>query len=284
MSDPEASEMDRPERGALVAGVAGALGFLTRVPVGHGDGAWSAFTDRPATAVVPGYVVGVLTGAVLAGGLAVSAWAPAGTVAFGYVLAVYALVGINNLDGVADCGDAAVVHGDPAERRAVLGDTTTGVGAVVAVALVVLGLALGASAVLSTGPVAAFAVVLAAEVGARTGLAALAALSSAPHEGLGSAITNGTGVGTLVAALVLAGPAIVWPAALDVVGVAELGTASGHVAGAVGALLGALGATALVGWWAQSRLGGPNGDVFGAASEIARVVGLHVGVIAWTLS
>jgi len=36
--------------------------------------------------------------------------------------------------------------------------------------------------------------------------------------------------------------------------------------------------------WARSRLGGVSGDVLGATNEIARVVGLHAGVIAWTLS
>jgi len=36
--------------------------------------------------------------------------------------------------------------------------------------------------------------------------------------------------------------------------------------------------------WARRNLGGVNGDVFGAANELARVVALHAGVVVWTLS
>ncbi|WP_323674772.1 adenosylcobinamide-GDP ribazoletransferase [Halorubellus sp. PRR65] len=270
--------------------VAGALGFLTRVPVGRSEAAWTAFTTYPAAAVVPGYVVGALAGAVPALALALADGLPAATVAVAYVLAVYALVGVNNLDGVADCGDAMVVHGDAGRRREVLADTTTGVGALAAVALVVVALALGAVALVGTSPLVAFAVALAAEVGARTGLAALAALGTAPHDGLGSAITEDAGVGTLAVAVALAVPAVAWPllVVLAVPVVAEAALVSGSTAAvpmaAAGAFAGALAGTAVVGTWARRRLGGPNGDVFGAATEVARVAGLHVGVLAWTLS
>jgi adenosylcobinamide-GDP ribazoletransferase len=270
--------------------VAGALGFLTRVPVGRREAAWSAFAAHPAAAVVPGYVVGALAGAIPAVALAVVPALPAASVGVGFVLATYALAGINNLDGVADCGDAMVVHGDAQRRREVLADTTTGVGALAAVSLVVVALTFGAIAVVGTDPLVAVAVVLAAEVGARTGLAVLAALGTAPHDGLGRAITDDAGIGTVVVALALAVPAIAWPLlivlAVPVVAgpaLVSASTAAVPVATA-GAFAGALAATALVGWWAHSRLGGPNGDVFGAATEVARVVGLHAGVLAWTLS
>ena len=36
--------------------------------------------------------------------------------------------------------------------------------------------------------------------------------------------------------------------------------------------------------WAQTNLGGVSGDVLGATNELARVAGLHAGVVAWTLS
>jgi len=276
--------------GTALRAVAGALGFLTRVPVGRDGDAWAAFAAHPAAAVVPGYVVGALVGAVPALALAFAPGVPTASVALASVLAVYALVGVNNLDGVADCGDAMVVHGDAERRRAVLADTTTGVGALAAVALVVAGLALGALALAGTGPLVAFAVALAAEVGARTGLAALAAVGDAPHDGLGRTITDDVGATTVVLALALAVPALVWPLALDEsTGVLAWPLPAESVTGAVaiaaaGAFVGALAGTTAVGAWARRRLGGPNGDVFGAATEVARVAGLHVGVIAWTLS
>jgi len=70
--------------------------------------------------------------------------APAPTVALAFVLAVYAVTGIGHLDGVADIGDAAAVHGGPRRRRRVLKDSALGVGGTVALALVVLGLATAA--------------------------------------------------------------------------------------------------------------------------------------------
>jgi len=261
-----------------IRAVAGALGFLTRVPVGRREVSWSAFAARPAAAVVAGYVVGVLAGTVPAVALAVAPALPLASIAVAYVLAVYALVGINNLDGVADCGDAMVVHGDAERRREVLADTTTGVGALAAVSLVVVALAFGALALAGTGPVVVLGVAVAAEVGARVGLAVLAAVGAAPHEGLGSALTDGAGLGTAALALALAVPAVAWPL------LTTPAAASSLFAGTAGAFGGALAGAAFVGTWARRRLGGPNGDVFGAATEVARVAGLHVGVIAWTLS
>ena len=258
--------------------VAGALGFLTRVPVGRREAAWSAFAAHPAAAVAAGYVVGAFAGAVPALVLALAPALPVASVAVAYVLAVYALAGVNNLDGVADCGDAMVVHGDAERRREVLADTTTGVGALAAVALVVVALALGALALVGTTPVVALAVALAAEVGARVALAVLAAVGAAPHDGLGSALTDDATAGTAVLALALAVPAVAWPV------VAGSSPGSSVLAGTTGAFVGALAGGALVGAWAHRRLGGPNGDVFGAATEVARVAGLHAGVIAWTLS
>jgi adenosylcobinamide-GDP ribazoletransferase len=270
--------MTGPVRTAVRA-AAGALGFLTRVPVGRREAAWSAFAAHPAAAVVPGYVVGALAGATPAVALAAAPALPAASVAVAFVLAVYALAGINNLDGVADCGDAMVVHGDAERRREVLADTTTGVGALAAVSLVVVALALGAFALAGTTPLVALAVALAAEVGARVVLAVLAAVGAAPHDGLGSALTDDVGVGTAAVAVALGVPAVAWPLLVG----SPIATRP-VLAGTAGAFAGALAGGALVGAWAHRRLGGPNGDAFGAATEVARVAGLHAGVIAWTLS
>lgn len=249
----------------VLTAVRGALGFLTRLPVGHSEGAWAAFHGAPWAFPLAGYAVGALMAVPLVFVDAV----PAVTVAAGYLSAVVAVTGVNHLDGVADVGDAAVVHGDRDDRREVLKDTTVGVGAVAAVALVVAGLALGALGVAGLPVRVALGVVVATEVGAKAGMATVACLGAAPHDGLGAQFTERAASTDLAPALAVALPVAVasWPSL---------------AAGA--ALVGALGAGAVTFRWLTGLLGGANGDVFGAVNEVGRVVGLHLGVVAWTLS
>jgi adenosylcobinamide-GDP ribazoletransferase len=252
---------------SAVAALRGAVGFLTRLPVGHDEAGWEAFRAAPWTFPV----VGALIGVVLALPLALPVGGASAALLF--VLAVYGVTGINHLDGVADLGDAAVVHGTSEDRREVLKDTTVGVGAVLAVALVVLGLGTAGLA-LAALPAGALAVVVAAEVGAKTATALLACLGDAPHEGLGSALTEPNTERDAGAVLTLALPVLL------------LGLGGSDTLDAVLALVVTLLAAVLAGllvWrWVRPNLGGVNGDVLGATTELARVAALHVGVIAWT--
>ena len=243
----------------------GAVGFLTRFPVGGNERAWTAFRASPWAFPATGLLIGSLVGIAAATSVVV----PDPTAAVAAGVAVYAVTGIVHLDGVADVGDAAVVHGDPGDRREVLKDTTVGVGAVAAVALVVGSLLLGFLGVARLPVRLAFGVVVASEVGAKLGMAIVAAVGVAPHDGLGSAFTSRSGPAALVPAVVVAVPA------------AGLGTPT---ATSAVALVGATVAGVVVFRWASALLGGTNGDVFGAVNELGRVAGLHAGVIAWTLS
>ncbi|EMA62824.1 adenosylcobinamide-GDP ribazoletransferase [Halorubrum kocurii] len=259
----------------VLTALRGALGFLTRVPVGRDEAAWEAFSRSPWTFPVVGYLVGGLLAVPL---LLASppASAPAPTVALAFVLAVYVVTGIGHLDGVADLGDAAVVHGDREERRRALKDSALGVGGTVALALVVLGLATAALALIeiaaaaggSGAPLAALGIVVAAEVGAKAATATLVCVGDAPHEGLGSVLTGESSAGATLPVLALAAPAapLAWPRLLP----------------GLTALLAALATAALVARWARRRLGGISGDALGATNELARVAALHAGVIAWT--
>ncbi|ADB61705.1 cobalamin 5'-phosphate synthase [Haloterrigena turkmenica DSM 5511] len=251
--------------GGGIAAVRGALGFLTRLPVGYRDGDWAAFRSSPATFPVVGYIAGALA----AVPLLATETLPAPTIALGYLLAVYAVLGIHHLDGVADLGDALVVHGDRERRREVLKDTTTGVGALLAVALVVAALAMGGLALAGLSPRRAIGVAVAAEVGTKLGMAAMACFGTASDEGMGRQFTTASGPRSFVAPALIALPAaaLTWP----------------YPAAAV-ALGGALAGIGLPWYWATRHLGGINGDIFGAANEIGRVAGVHLGVIAWTLS
>ena len=240
----------------------GALGFLTRAPVGHDERAWEAFRSTPVAFPLAGYPIG----AALAVPLLVPA--PDPVVAAAFVAWLYAVTGVNHLDGVADLGDALVVHGDAERRRAVLKDTTVGVGAVLAVVVVVLGL-WSAAGELAALPARAALLIVAAEVSAKLATAAVVCLGTAAHEGLGSALTEETDPGGLLlpAAVALPAATFAWPDPAAAVAVA-CGASTGLVAVA----------------WARRRLGGVSGDVMGATNELARAVALLAGVTTWTLS
>ena len=246
----------------MLKALRGGLGFLTRLPIGHDEDAWNAFRARPATFPLVGYAIGGLAALLLL------APVPPATAAFGFVAWLYILTGINHLDGVADLGDAAVVHGDCERRREVLSDTTVGVGAVAAVGLVFVGLATAGYG-LAGLPARAGLIVIAAEVGSKAAVALAACFGSATHDGLGAQFTDHLDPGNAVAPLVVALPAaaLTWP----------------DPAAAV-ALLAALACVGPIVRWARRALGGVDGDVLGATAEIARLVALHAGVIAWTLS
>lgn len=250
------------------AALRGAIGFCTRLPVGRTSGDWEAFRTTPAALPLVGYLVGVVLAVPVAGGAVLP------DVAVGVALPVvaYGLTGIAHLDGLADCGDAAAVHGDAERRLAVMDDAALGVGGTLAVALAVLGLGLaGVGLGRAAGDGAALgaaAVVVAAEVGARGAAGGLAALGTAAHEGLGTAVTEPSG-----------------PTAAATVGVATVPVAAAAVA--VPAVLPALVAVPLAVvplWaWARARLGGVSGDVLGAATELGRIAGLHAGLAALTV-
>ncbi|KDE59074.1 cobalamin synthase [Halostagnicola sp. A56] len=248
----------------LPSALRGALGFLTRLPISQETDDWEAFLSSPWTFPLVGYLVGWL----VAIPVLLTDYLPAATVALAYPLAVYAVTGIHHLDGVADLGDALVVHGDLEKRRAVLSDTTTGVGAILAVSVVVAGLAFGALALADLRAIDAVGIVLVAEIATKLGLAAMATLGSTEHEGMGKSLTDAVSPLGFVVPLLIAVAVIglTWP------------TQTAAVT-AVGALLGTAFAWALAGRY----LGGISGDIFGAANEIGRVAGVHAGVIAWML-
>lgn len=246
----------------VLTAVRGALGFLTRLPVGHSETAWDAFRQTPVAFPLAAYPIGALIA------LPVGLPVPDPVVAFFLLVDVIVLTGVNHADGLADLGDAAVVHGDSEQRRAVMKDTTVGVGAVLALGSVLVGVALAGWALAALPSLIAIGIVVASEVGAKLGMAAVACLGTATHEGLGSAFT-GHGPRQLIAPTVAVLPAFV------LTGRSLAGCIAVLVGGTTGCLMVLL---------ARRALGGVSGDVFGATNEIGRVLALHAGVIAWTLS
>lgn len=239
--------------------IRGGVGFLTQIPLGHDEQALDAFRNTPSVFPLVGYLLGSML--ILPFLLPL----PAETTALVFVVWIYVITGINHIDGVADLGDAVVVHGDQERRRAVMTDTTIGVGAMVALVLTLVGFAFAGLA-LARVPMRFLAIVIAAEVGAKFGLAMVACLGTASHSGLGSSFTTMLGKRELLVPAIISSPAILltFP----------------HPAAAV-AFLGAIGTAVAVLVWARSRVGGVSGDVFGAINEWGRLVALHSGVILW---
>jgi adenosylcobinamide-GDP ribazoletransferase len=245
----------------------GALAFLTRLPAGGNERAWDAFRRTPVAFVLAGYVVGGFAALPLAIPLPIS------TTAALYLATLYLLTGVTHVDGLADVADAASVHDDSVDRdrrRAVLKDSQTGVGGTLAVGLTLVVLTLGALGMAGSGPRVAATIALAAEVGAKTGMAALVCLGDPAHEGLGSALTEEADLTALVPVLAAAVPVVALAPPLGTPAIAA-------------ALLGGPVVALLVLWWSRSALGGVSGDVFGAANELGRAVGVHAGVVAWAL-
>jgi len=248
----------------------GAVGFLTQLPVDTDEDDWLAFAAMPAAFPAVGYLVGALA--------ALALLFPGVVGAFAFVVALVLLTGVNHADGLADLGDAAVVHGDADRRRAVLKDSEVGVGAVLALGVALAGLALAALGLSDLPWPTAAALVVAGEVGAKLAMATLACLGTASHEGFASAFTERCTPGGLVGPVLLALPAAIFPAVsapADAVALAFAGVAA----------LAAPVAVAL--WlrrWAATRLGGVNGDVFGAANELGRLAALHAALLVVALS
>lgn len=251
--------------GVLIA-LRGGLGFLTRLPIGHDERSWSAFRRQPAAFPLVGYVIGVLLAAPL------SVLTPSTTAAAVFLVWVYLLTGVSHADAVTDLGDALATHGDREKRRSVMRDTAVGVGGILALGLVLIGLALAAIQLAETaleGEIAAvLAVVVASEVGAKAAMATVVCLGEATHEGLGSALTAESGSRSLVPVLI---------AVIPVVGLAVVTPAA--PVSTVAAILATVGVLRV----ARTTLGGVSGDVIGATNEITRVVALHAGVVLWTL-
>lgn len=256
--------------GDLLAAVRGAIGFLSRIPLGRTESDWAAFERTPTAFPLSGYAIGATIAVPIVAFVALGL--PPATVAVAGMAAIYGVTGINHLDGLLDLGDAAAVHGGPEDRVEVLKDTTVGVGALALAILGLLALGFGVFELAAVAPIGVLTIVVAAEVGAKLTMAGIACFGTARHEGLGATFTSNAEPGDLVV-----------PAAVSLPIVA-LGVPTGAPFVAAAALAGAVAGGTLFARWASELLAGVNGDVFGAANEVARIVGIHVGVIAWTLS
>ena len=230
-----------------------ALALLTTLPVPPPAAHDPASTETPSTdpgdlghAPLTYPLVGLLLGVLLIA----ACWAlfDLPPLAAAIVLALWvALTGALHLDGLADCADALLGgHADAERRRAILKDPHVGTVGVVAVVLALIGKFAGLAAVVEHGSLVPL---LLTPVLARTAvLALMCAVPCASPGGLAATATahlprqTGWLVVGVVALLAL------WPAPAALLVVALV--------------------TALIGHGALRRLGGANGDVYGATIEL----------------
>ncbi|WP_394348151.1 adenosylcobinamide-GDP ribazoletransferase, partial [Halorubrum sp. SP9] len=198
-----------------VAALRGALGFCSRVPVGGGEGDWEAFRRAPAAMPAVAYALGGLIALPVVAAALGPVRVPTPTFAAAFPAWIYLVTGITHLDGVADLGDAAVVHGDADRRREVMKDSALGVGGTLALALTVFAVAAAGTVTVDLARLSlvdAVALVVAAEVGAKAATATLVCVGEAPHEGLGSALTGESGPRALGGVALATAPAALFGA------------------------------------------------------------------------
>jgi adenosylcobinamide-GDP ribazoletransferase len=248
-----------------------ALSLFTVLPAGAGRDLGEGAAARAAYWLP---AVGLLLGAVAAGGMVLVRWGGAdpGRQLLGAAVAVALLGGLTgglHLDGLADTADGLGSRRPAGEALAIMRRSDVGPLGVAALVLVIL-VQVAALAALPRGRPAAAGLVLAAVTGRVAMLLATGAPAARPG-GFGALVAGRTwaagrvaGAAALLAAALggglLAGG---WPAALRALVAALAGLLAGNGLRAV----------------ARRRLGGMTGDVFGAVNEVAVAATLLVLVI-----
>ena len=253
---------------ALAAcGVADALGFFTRLPLGAANGQSLDFDRIAWAAPVAGAIVGLVGSGVLA--LTAPLGLPQLFRAGLATAAVVAVTGALHEDGLADAADGFGGGAGPARKLEIMRDSRIGAYGAVALTLALILRVEALAAALSGGFwSAAGALMLVSAVSRAGALAPLALLEPARSDGAGAAAGR----------LKLSAFAAAWGAALIVavaLGLIAIGLGRAFAA-LIAGVIGAAGMTVL----AKRQIGGQTGDVAGAAqqgSEIAAWCGLLIG-------
>jgi len=239
--------------GRLLAGLPIALEFLTPLRFRRVQ-QYDTRTFAEALGWYP--AIGLLIGAVLVAlDRGLTELLPAAPTAALLMATLVFLSGGLHLDGIADMADGLAVQGDRSRRLEVMRAGDSGPAGVMALVLVLI---VGWSALVSLAdPYRAGALLLAPALGRWTVVPVALAFRPARPDGLGQTIRDG-----------------LWPIAAPLATLIVL-TATVALFGAAGLLvLLTAGASALIVAGAAARLlGGVTGDVFGAAIEVAQLVG-----------
>lgn len=155
--------------------------------------------------------------------------------------------GFHHADGVLDVGDALMVRGDPARRRAVLRDARIGIGGLGALFVVYAPAATALAALAGSSPLRAASTLLAAEIAARSAMLLMLAFGRpaelgssstpfvealfGPRRSLGIAVALFAPLPFLLAAGVVVVPAVLCVPVAALLGLAVSGRAFGGIGG-----------------------------------------------------
>ena len=228
------------------------LPFFTVLP------ARAASLDDAARAVHLLPLVGLFTGAIGALLVLLAFVLPPSVAAVLALGGVLLAAGFHHADGVLDAGDALMVRGDPARRRAVLKDARVGIGGLGALFVVYAPAGTALAALAGSAPLLAASALLAAEISARSTMLLMLALGRPAEPGSSSApfvdALSGRKRTLSIAIAILAPLPFLLPAGLP---------------GAPAALCAPL--AALLGLAVSGRaFGGIGGDSVGASGELTR--------------
>jgi adenosylcobinamide-GDP ribazoletransferase len=193
----------------------------------------------------------------------------ANLVAILIIILIYALCGINHIDGLADFGDGIIAHGPVDNKIKAMKDVSLGTGGVIFITIIILAY----FAIISDIPSWLLPLALiVSEVSAKQSMVAFAAFSKSLQKGFGQIMIERTNMREFLSGLIIA--TFFCSAILGPLGVAALISSQ-------------LAAYYLV-RVANKNFGGSTGDGIGATNEISRAVALVicmelVGVVPWTL-
>lgn len=261
----------------LLGGIRAAVGFLTTIPVKVRDGDYDGFAHRQYLFIPVAALIGLISGVI---GMLLQAFLPAMLVAVLLVACIYLLTGINHIDGLSDTGDGIIASGTVEKKVKAMKDVHAGAGGLLFMAMDLLFLYSMLSLFSGFQLYIIFPLFI-AEVCAKMAMMTVIAFGRSAHEGMGAFMMQRMQKWQYYASMIIAVTIILSMTMLAAYaggGIQPLRIALACFA----AMLSPFAVAFALIFIGNKNFSGVNGDVIGAANEIARVTALVVmGVVLW---
>jgi adenosylcobinamide-GDP ribazoletransferase len=260
-----------------VKGFRAAVGFTTTIPVKVREGDYDCLLSRVYLFVPAGLLIGVLIGIA---GLAFQWLLPPSFAAALTVVCIYALTGINHIDGLSDTADGLATSGPREKKIRSMKDVHAGAGGILVIGLDLLIICALISDFAGSG-YRLFYPLFVAEICAKVAVITVITFGKSLGPGMGAMAIAGAKKSHFMAGFIFAAVAI--SLVTFVIAMQNQGNFAWYL-GLAGfaAILSPLVVAVVLMRIADRNFGGVNGDVMGAANEIGRIAALMVmGVIIW---